>query len=89
MNFDGIVHRTFDGGVAPLNADLNVNKLGKIGNFKKEELYSANAFEDKVYMGITSDYMSPDTVFVHDVTGEVINTFTVGAAPGDFAIWKE
>ena len=89
MNFDGIVHRTFDGGVAPLNADLNVNKLGKIGSFKKEELYSANAFEDKVYMGITSDYMSPDTVFVHDVTGEVINTFTVGAAPGDFAIWKE
>ena len=89
MNFDGIVHRTFDGGVAPLNADLNVNKLGKIGNFKKEELYSANAFEDKVYMGITSDYMSPDTVFVHDETGELINTFTVGAAPGDFAIWKE
>ena len=89
MNFDGIVHRTFDGGVAPLNADLNVNKLGKIGSFNKEELYSANAFEDKVYMGITSDYMSPDTVFVHDETGEVINTFTVGAAPGDFAIWKE
>ena len=45
MNFDGIVHRTFDGGVAPLNVDLNVNKLGKIGSFKKEELYSANAFE--------------------------------------------
>ena len=89
MNFDGIVHRTFDGGVAPLNADLNVERLGKIGSFKKEELYSANAFEEKLYMGITSDYMSPDTVFVHDKTGQVINTFTVGAAPGDFAIWKE
>lgn len=89
MKFEGLVHRTFDGGIAPLKLDLGIKRLGRIGNFRKEQLYSANAFEDKVYMGITSDYTAPDTVFVHDSSGDITETFIVDAAPGDFAIWRQ
>ena len=84
---DGLVYRTYNGGVAPLNAELKIEPLGKIGSYNSNNLYSANGTEEKIFLGITSDYQKPDTVFVHNNFGELEYEYIVGASPGDYAVW--
>ena len=36
---DGLVYRTYNGGVAPLNAELMIEPLGKIGSYNSNNLY--------------------------------------------------
>ena len=84
---DGLVYRTYNGGVAPLNAELMIEPLGKIGSYNSNNLYSANGTEEKIFLGITSDYQEPDTVFVHNNFGELEHEYIVGASPGDYAVW--
>jgi hypothetical protein len=33
--------------------------------------------------------MAPNTVFVYDRTGEVINSFVINVAEDNFPIWRE
>ena len=84
---DGLVYRTYNGGVAPLNTELNIEPLGKIGSYNSNNLYSANGIEKKIFLGISSDYQEPDTVFVHNNFGELDYEYIVGASPGDYAVW--
>ena len=84
---DGLVYRTYNGGVAPLNAELKIEPLGKIGAYNSNNLYSANGTDEKIFLGITSDYQKPDTVFVHNNFGELEHEYIVGASPGDYAVW--
>ena len=84
---DGLVYRTYNGGVAPLNAALMIEPRGKIGSYNSNNLYSANGIEEKIFLGITSDYQEPDTVFVHNNFGELEHEYIVGASPGDYAVW--
>ena len=42
---------------------------------------------EKIFLGITSDYQEPDTVFVHNNLGELEHEYIVGASPGDYAVW--
>jgi hypothetical protein len=71
-----------------LNADLSLQTLSKIGSYDTNHLYSASGSEEKLFLGITSDYTAPDTVFVHNNIGEFQEELVVGASPGDYAIYK-
>ena len=37
---------------------------------------------------LTSDYVAPDTVYVHNYFGELINEYIVGALPGDYEVYQ-
>ena len=88
FKFDSRAFRTYNGGAAPLNADLSLQSLAKIGSYNSNHLYSANGFDEKLFLGVTSDYTAPDTVFVHNNLGELEEELIVGASPGDYAIYK-
>ena len=88
FQFNNQAFRTYNGGAAPLNADLSLQPLSKIGSYNSNHLYSANGFDEKLFLGITSDYTAPDTVYVHNSLGEVEEELIVGASPGDYAIYK-
>jgi hypothetical protein len=83
------VYRTYDGGIAPIDENnLNIRSSSRIGDYGASNLYSAGSLDNHVYFGITSDYQSPDTVYIHNDIGEFEILYKVGASPGDYAIWK-
>ena len=88
MKISDEIFRTFEGGVAPMNNDLSIDVASKIGAYPTHELYSAGAETNYIFFGITSDYESPDTVFVHDNFGDLKYTLEVGASPGDYGVWN-
>ena len=88
MLIAGEVYRTFEGGVAPLAMDLTLNRSAKIGTYSSNALYSAGASNKNVFMGITSDFQAPDTVYVHNDLGELSYIYIVGASPGDYEVWS-
>ena len=85
LNLSDKIYRTVNGGVAPLTTDLNLNMSGKIGSY--HNLYSASSNDGYLYLGM-SDYVSPDTVYVHNDLGELTRILMVGTLPGDFASWN-
>ena len=88
FSFDNRAFRTYNGGAAPLNTDLSLQTLSKIGSYDTNHLYSASGSEEKLFLGITSDYTAPDTVYVHNSLGDFLEGLVVGASPGDYAIYK-
>ena len=78
------IMRTVDGGIAPFESDLNLNLARKIGFHSN--LYSAFSDNEYLYLGI-SDYTAPDSVFIHNQSGDILDILSVGANPGDYAIW--
>ena len=88
MLIAGEVYRAFEGGVAPLEMDLTLNRSVKIGKYSSDDLYSAGANDKNVFMGITSDFQAPDTVYVHNNGGDLSYTYIVGASPGDYEVWS-
>ena len=89
MVFNNQVYRTFDGGIAPIDeSNLNIRSSSRIGDYGATNLYSAESLDNHVYFGITRDYQSPDTVYIHNDIGEFEILYEVGASPGDYAIWE-
>ena len=88
MKINEQTYRTFEGGVAPIKSDLTLNRTAKIGSYNSKNLYSADAHDDYIFMGTTSDFTGPDTVYVHNHLGEHNLTYVVDASPGDYAIWE-
>ena len=85
---DNKVYRTYNGGIAEVaENNLEIRSSSKIGAYSTYSVYSASVLEEKTYFGITSDYQSPDTVYVHNSLGELENYVEVEASPGHFAKW--
>jgi len=80
------VYRSYDGGIAPLDQELNIMSEQKIGDFNFENLYGVESINNKIYFAIT-DYNNIHQVVVLDEIGNELNTFNVGIIPTDFAIW--
>ena len=89
MSLNNQVYRTYDGGIAPIDeSNLNIRSSSRIGDYGASNLYSAGSLDNYVYFGITSDYLSPDTVYIHNEIGEFEMLYEVGASPGDYEIWE-
>ena len=86
LELNNQIYRTVDGGIAPLDTELELNVASKIGSYSN--LYSAYSDNQRIYLGM-SDYTAPDTVFVHNEIGDLISTLSVGKLPGDYAIWEK
>ena len=83
---NNIVYRSYDGGIAPLDENLNIMSEQKIGNFNFNNLYDVKSINNKIYFAITN-YADINQVTVLDASGNELNTFDVGLIPTDFAIW--
>ena len=84
LKFNNQIYRTVNGGVAPLETDLNLDIASKMGSY--QNLYSASSSNENLLLG-TSDYVAPDTVYIHDQLGDLIRELPVGVLPRDFAFW--
>lgn len=79
------IYRATALGAIPLDEDLNLNQSAKIGDFSN--IYSANYLDDKLILG-SSDYSSPDTVYLYNNLNESIGVLEVNVLPGSFQVYK-
>ena len=87
MSYDNNVYRSFEGGVAPLDENLNINESARIGNYEQSQVYHVEIIDDNIWVAIT-DYTTLNEVRVVDYTGNEIGAYSVGINPGDFAKWQ-
>ena len=85
FTFQNEIYQVYDGGVVLLNNDLTPNISSKIGNFAS--IYSASAHDDFFIFG-TSDYVAPDTVFILNQEGSILDELIVSAIPGSYAVYE-
>jgi hypothetical protein len=76
------VYRTWGSGIVPFDENLNLIETEKIGNLSG--IYSMATYENYIFLGITNDWVAPDTVIVLDSDGSQVASFQVGALPGSF-----
>jgi len=86
-SYNNDIYRVYNGGIAKLNDDLEIIPESRIGNYESWEVYSAEIIGDNIYFGLT-DFSAPDDVAVVDFNGNEIARYTVGAIPGDFAVFE-
>jgi len=82
------VYRSFGGGIATLDFELNINTASKIGSYDQSQVYSTEVIGDYIYFGVT-DYADVNQVKVMDFNGNEISSYEVGISPGDFATWRD
>ena len=87
MSYNNNVYRSFEGGVAPLDENLNVNESARIGDYEQSQVYHVEIINDNIWFAIT-DYTTLNEVRVVDYTGNEIGVYSVGINPGDFAKWQ-
>jgi hypothetical protein len=85
--YQNSVYRTYDGGIAKINENLEIMPDTKLGDYNPLEVYSAKVIGDNIYFGL-SDFLGFDEVAVIDSDGNETARYTVGAIPGDFAVWS-
>ena len=74
-------------GIVPLDDELNVIAMGKIGNYQSPLIiYHMENINGQIFITIT-DYASSNLVKVVDNSGNEIASYSVGIMPGDLAYW--
>ena len=81
------IYRSFAGGIAQIDENLDILSETKIGDFPPTQLYSTESNDGKIYFGLTN-YVDINVVKVYDSNNNEIASYDVGIIPGDFAFWK-
>ena len=87
LKYDSSIYRSYDGGIAILDEQLNILDETKIGSYNPSQLYSSEVIGDLIYFGITN-YSDINQVKVVDFNNNEIASYEVGLFPGDFAYWE-
>ena len=87
MKYNNEIYRSYDGGIAPLEYNLDIRTSSKIGSYDQSQVYSTKVIGDYIYFGIT-DYTTMNEVRLVDVNGNEIASYDVGLLPGDFSVWR-
>ena len=85
LKMNNSIYRATAFGAVPLDENLSLNQSAKIGDFSN--IYSANYLDDKLILG-SSDYSSPDTVYLYNNLNESIGVLEVNVLPGSFQVYK-
>ena len=88
MKYNNEIYRSYDGGIAPLEYNLDVRTSSKIGSYDQSQVYSTKVIGDYIYFGIT-DYTTMNEVKVIDFGGNEVATYDVGILPGDCIVWNK
>ncbi|MEA1986509.1 MAG: hypothetical protein U9N76_03330 [Candidatus Marinimicrobia bacterium] len=81
IKVNGQIYQNFNNKILAVNSDLSLDNSNQLGEFSN--IYSVWSDGEFVFVGET-DYIAPDTVTVLKASGEVENTFVVGALPGAY-----
>ena len=87
MKYNNEIYRSYDGGIAPLEYNLDIRTSSRIGSYDQSQVYSTEVIGDYIYFGIT-DYTTTNEVKVVDFNGNEMTSYDVGLLPGDFAVWN-
>ena len=88
MVYGNQVYRSYEGGIAPLDAELNINTSSRIGNYSQTNVYHVEIINDNIWFAIKNGNY-PGEVKVVNSNGFELNTYSVGINPGDFAFWTK
>ena len=88
MTLDNKVYRSFDGGIAQIDSNLEIDELSRIGSFNQSNVYHVETFNGNIYFAIT-DYGNLNKLSILNQSGDELSTFNVGKNPGDFAFWHK
>tara|TARA_Y100001970_G_C14193763_1_gene836902 strand:+ start:37 stop:1032 length:996 start_codon:yes stop_codon:yes gene_type:complete len=88
LSYQNDIYRSFNGGLARLDSELNLNTDTIIGNFNQSQVYHVELIDENFWFALT-DYQDMNEVHVIDSNGNLIANYDVGQNPGDFAKWKE
>ena len=86
MKYNNEIYRSYDGGIAPLEYNLDIRTSSRIGSYDQSQVYSTEVIGDYIYFGIT-DYQSLNEVRIINTEGEEVDIYKVGQSPGDFTVW--
>ena len=87
LKYNNNIYRSFDGGVAPVDQNLEIVSNQKIGNYDPAMVYHAESIGDNIWIALT-DFSSLNKVKVLSQQGVEIGSYDVGDIPGDFAEWE-
>ena len=87
MKYNNEIYRSYDGGIAPLEYNLDIRISSRIGSYDQSQVYSTEIIGDYIYFGITN-YITTNQVRIMDFNNNEVATYDVGILPGDFIIWN-
>ena len=79
---------SFGGGIAPIKDDLDIDELGRLGNYQQDQVYHVEIINDNIWFCITN-WLDINLVNVVNSNGQEIASYNVGIGPGDLAYWKK
>ena len=87
MLYDNKVYRSYGGGIAPIDDNLEIQSLDRIGSFDQSQVYHVEIINGFIYFTLT-DYSSMNILIKVDINGNELTSYDVGLIPGDLAFWK-
>ena len=88
LSYNNQVYRSFEGGIAPIKDNLDINELGRLGNYQQDQVYHVEIINDNIWFCITN-WLDINLVNVVNSNGQEIASYNVGIGPGDLAYWKK
>jgi len=88
MTYNNKVYRSYKGGIAPIDDNLAIQTLERIGSFDQSQVYHVEIINDYIYFTLT-DYSTMNMLKKVDSNGYVLDSYDVGVNPGDLAYWKK
>ena len=88
MTYNNKVYRSYKGGIAPIDDNLAIQTLERIGSFDQSQVYHVEIINDYIYFTLT-DYSTMNMLKKVDSNGNVLASYDVGVNPGDLAYWKK
>ena len=86
MKYNNQIYRSFDGGIAPLDDDLNIQESLRIGDYGYWNVYDTKILNNKIYIAIT-DWNTLHQVAILNPEGYEIGLYDTGIIPTDFEVW--
>ena len=88
MSVGNEVYRSFDGGIAPIDSNLDIISSEKLGNYNPSHVYNVEVINNFIWFCLT-DHASVNQIKILDFNGAEIRSYDVGIAPGDIVTWQK
>ena len=88
LSYNNQVYRSFEGGIAPIKDNLDIDNLNRIGNFIQDHVYHVEIINGNIWFTLT-DHSTMNMAKIVDSNGNELTSYDVGVSPGDFAFWKK
>jgi len=86
VKYNNQIYRSYDGGIAPLDNNLNIEESLRVGDYGYWNVYDVKTINNDIYFAIT-DWNSIHQVAIMNSDGYEIGLFDTGIIPTDFEKW--